>query len=254
MVPSAEAEAEQIARLKAWRAARDEARVARGAAGSARGGGERRQHHARLDRGGQGGRHDGRMGRRACAPSSANIARRPASRRARGRRRATSTRCATEVERVSLKLGRRMKFLVGKPGLDGHSNGAEQIAARATDAGMDVVYDGIRFTPDEIVERAKAGVHCVGLSILSGSHVALTDEVLKLCARRASAHPGRRRRHHSARRRGAAAAAGVAAVYTPEGFRDQRHHRRIVREVEARFDEQTAGAGALPKAPDTTKA
>ena len=57
-----------------------------------------------------------------------------------------------EVERVSLKLGRRIKFLVGKPGLDGHSNGAEQIAARATDAGMDVVYDGIRLTPAEIVE------------------------------------------------------------------------------------------------------
>ena len=59
---------------------------------------------------------------------------------------------------MSLKLGRRSKFLVGKPGLDGHSNGAEQIAVRATDAGMDVVYDGIRLTPDEIVERAKAGV------------------------------------------------------------------------------------------------
>src|SRR5208283_1103256 len=83
-----------------------------------------------------------------------------------------------EVERVSLKLGRRIKFLVGKPGLDGHSNGAEQIAARAIDAGMDVVYDGIRLTPAEIVERARSGVHCIGLSILSGSHVALTEEVL----------------------------------------------------------------------------
>ena len=69
---------------------------------------------------------------------------------------------------MSLKLGKRIKFLIGKPGLDGHSNGAEQIAARALDAGMDVVYDGIRFTPAEIVERAKSGVHCVGLSILSG--------------------------------------------------------------------------------------
>ena len=61
----------------------------------------------------------------------------------------------SEVERVSLKLGRRIHFLVGKPGLDGHSNGAEQIAARATDAGMDVVYEGIRLTPAEIVEAAK---------------------------------------------------------------------------------------------------
>ena len=79
---------------------------------------------------------------------------------------------------MSLKLGKRIKFLIGKPGLDGHSNGAEQIAARAIDAGMDVVYDGIRFTPAEIVERAKSGVHCVGLSILSGSHVALAEEVI----------------------------------------------------------------------------
>jgi (2R)-ethylmalonyl-CoA mutase len=83
-----------------------------------------------------------------------------------------------EVERVSLKLGRRLKFLIGKPGLDGHSNGAEQIAVRATDAGMDVVYDGIRLTPAEIVERARGGVHCVGLSILSGSHLELAREVI----------------------------------------------------------------------------
>ena len=60
-----------------------------------------------------------------------------------------------EVDRVSRKLGRRLKFLVGKPGLDGHSNGAEQIAARARDAGMDVVYDGIRLTPEAIVERRR---------------------------------------------------------------------------------------------------
>ena len=84
-----------------------------------------------------------------------------------------------EVQRVSLKLGRRLKFLVGKPGLDGHSNGAEQIAVRATDAGMDVVYDGIRLTPDEIVERAQGRAPTVvGLSILSGSHVAMTREVM----------------------------------------------------------------------------
>ena len=77
----------------------------------------------------------------------------------RDRRRPTSTNCAREVQRVSLKLGRRLKFVIGKPGLDGHSNGAEQIAVRATDAGMDVVYDGIRLTPEEIVERAKTGAH-----------------------------------------------------------------------------------------------
>jgi len=85
-----------------------------------------------------------------------------------------------EVERVSARLGRRIKMLVGKPGLDGHSNGAEQIAVRARDAGLEVVYEGIRLTPAQIVNAAlEEGVHVVGLSILSGSHVALVSEVLK---------------------------------------------------------------------------
>ena len=84
-----------------------------------------------------------------------------------------------DVDRVSKKLGRRMKFLVGKPGLDGHSNGAEQIAVRARDAGMDVVYEGIRLTPAEIVQAArKEDVHVVGLSILSGSHLPLVKDVV----------------------------------------------------------------------------
>ncbi len=82
------------------------------------------------------------------------------------------------VEEVSGKLGRTLTFVVGKPGLDGHSNGAEQIAVRAHDCGMEVVYDGIRLTPAEIVEQAKeARAHVVGLSILSGSHVSLVREV-----------------------------------------------------------------------------
>ncbi|WP_024878407.1 protein meaA [Methylosinus sp. LW3] len=86
-----------------------------------------------------------------------------------------------EVQRVSTKIGQRAKFLVGKPGLDGHSNGAEQIAVRARDAGFDVIYAGIRSTPVELVETAqKEGAHCVGLSILSGSHVTLAHEVLRL--------------------------------------------------------------------------
>ncbi|HEX4407664.1 MAG TPA: protein meaA [Xanthobacteraceae bacterium] len=84
-----------------------------------------------------------------------------------------------EVDRVSKKLGRRMKFLVGKPGLDGHSNGAEQIAVRARDAGMDVVYEGIRLTPEAIVAAAaEKRVHVVGLSILSGSHLPLVHDVM----------------------------------------------------------------------------
>ena len=91
-----------------------------------------------------------------------------------------SKRCAESVEQVSGKLGRTLTFVVGKPGLDGHSNGAEQIAVRATDVGMEVVYDGIRLTPAEIVEQAKqAQAHVVGLSILSGSHVSLVREVVQ---------------------------------------------------------------------------
>jgi len=84
------------------------------------------------------------------------------------------------VAKVSGKLGRTLTFVVGKPGLDGHSNGAEQIAVRADDVGMKVVYDGIRLTPAEIVEQAReAGAHVVGLSILSGSHVSLVRDVVQ---------------------------------------------------------------------------
>jgi (2R)-ethylmalonyl-CoA mutase len=86
-----------------------------------------------------------------------------------------------EVERVSQVLGRTLTYLVGKPGLDGHSNGAEQIATRARAVGMEVIYDGIRSTPDEIVRRAKEGrAHVVGLSILSGSHLDLVQEVIRV--------------------------------------------------------------------------
>ena len=84
-----------------------------------------------------------------------------------------------KVDDVSAKLGRRIKFLVGKPGLDGHSNGAEQIAVRARDCGMEVVYEGIRLTPAQIVNAAlEEGVHVVGLSILSGSHISLVTDVM----------------------------------------------------------------------------
>ncbi|MHC5005555.1 MAG: cobalamin B12-binding domain-containing protein, partial [Planctomycetota bacterium] len=101
-----------------------------------------------------------------------------------------STRVSSEVseqtaqvrERVhalSELLGRPLKILIGKPGLDGHSNGAEQVAVRARDAGMEVVYEGIRLTPEQIVQSAQdEGVHVIGLSILSGSHGVLVLDVL----------------------------------------------------------------------------
>jgi (2R)-ethylmalonyl-CoA mutase len=86
----------------------------------------------------------------------------------------------SRVQMLTDTLGRRIKILVGKPGLDGHSNGAEQIALRARDAGMEVVYEGIRLTPEQIVSAAlDEGVHVVGLSILSGSHVPLVSEVMR---------------------------------------------------------------------------
>jgi (2R)-ethylmalonyl-CoA mutase len=86
-----------------------------------------------------------------------------------------------DVAALSEKLGRQLTFLVGKPGLDGHSNGAEQIAARARAVGMDAIYEGIRLTPAEIVSAAKEKkAHAIGLSILSGSHLDLVQEVVRL--------------------------------------------------------------------------
>jgi (2R)-ethylmalonyl-CoA mutase len=84
------------------------------------------------------------------------------------------------VDAVSDKLGRRLKFVIGKPGLDGHSNGAEQIAFRARDCGMDITYEGIRLTPEEIVSKAiEDQAHVVGLSILSGSHIPLVEDLMQ---------------------------------------------------------------------------
>src|SRR5690349_5076448 len=139
-----------------------------------------------------------------------------------------------EVERVSRKLGRRLKFVLGKPGLDGHSNGAEQIAVRARDAGMEVVYDGIRLTPAEIVEAAREqGAHVLGLSILSGSHVPLVKDVV---ARMKSAGldsipvvVGGIIPPEDAE---ALQQAGVAAVYTPKDFELNRIMADIVRIVD----------------------
>ncbi|MGB3811209.1 MAG: protein meaA [Parvibaculum sp.] len=123
------------------------------------------------------------------------------------------------VNAVSAKLGRRLKFLVGKPGLDGHSNGAEQIAVRARDSGMDVVYEGIRLTPAEIVDAAVNGeVHVLGLSILSGSHVALVADVMARLKEAGITIPvivGGIIPPEDAER---LKAAGVSAVYTPKDF------------------------------------
>jgi ethylmalonyl-CoA mutase len=123
------------------------------------------------------------------------------------------------VERVSEGLGRRLKILVGKPGLDGHSNGAEQIAVRARDAGMDVVYEGIRLTPARIARTAvEEGVHVVGLSILSGSHAELIPTVLSELEEASADVPVVVGGIIPAADQASLLEAGVARVYTPQDF------------------------------------
>ncbi len=140
-----------------------------------------------------------------------------------------------EVARVSEALGRTLKILVGKPGLDGHSNGAEQIAVRARDAGMDVVYEGIRLTPSQIARSAiDEGVHVVGLSILSGSHRELIPDVI--AALEGADIPVVVGGIIPDADVPALKKAGVAAVYTPKDFEIDRIMRDIVALVAARND------------------
>ena len=140
------------------------------------------------------------------------------------------------VQAVSAKLGRQLKFLMGKPGLDGHSNGAEQIAARARDCGMDIHYEGIRLTPSEIVNAAlDHDVHVVGLSILSGSHIPLITEVLDKMRQSGLSHiplvvGGIIPEEDAAKLR----TLGVAAVYTPKDFELNRIMMDIVTLVDGR--------------------
>ena len=148
------------------------------------------------------------------------------------------------VDTVSTRLGRRLTFLMAKPGLDGHSNGAEQIAARARDCGMAIHYDGIRFTPSQIVSAAADHApHVIGLSILSGSHMPLVTETLSLLA---AAGLGRIPvvvggiipEEDAATLR----ALGVARVYTPKDFQ----LNRIMLDLVALADPLTATADPSP--------
>jgi ethylmalonyl-CoA mutase len=124
-----------------------------------------------------------------------------------------------EVERISGELGRPIRILVGKPGLDGHSNGAEQIAVRARDVGMEVIYQGIRLTPEQIVNSAiQEDVDVVGLSILSGSHSALVPRVIELLQAEGSEVPVVVGGIIPAADAAALRQAGVARVYTPRDF------------------------------------
>ena len=144
------------------------------------------------------------------------------------------------VDAVSDKLGRRLKFVIGKPGLDGHSNGAEQIAFRARDCGMDINYDGIRLTPEDIVTSAKdQSAHVVGLSILSGSHLPLVEETMNRMREAGLADVpvvvGGIIPEEDARR---LLAMGVARVYTPKDFQ----LNTIMMDVVALVDPQSVAA------------
>ncbi|MBI1359770.1 MAG: protein meaA [Alphaproteobacteria bacterium] len=140
----------------------------------------------------------------------------------------------SEVERVSKKLGRTLTYVVGKPGLDGHSNGSEQIAARARAAGMNVVYEGIRFTPEEIVQQAiESKAHVIGLSILSGSHLDLVKDTVAILRQKGLAIPvvvGGIIPEADAL---ALKQMGVRRVYTPKDYKITQITGDVVKVVEA---------------------
>ena len=236
-------EAQQIEDVRAWRAARDQAAVdaALGALGEAAQDEQRNLMDATIAAARAGAttgewsrtlrevfgsyRAPTGVGEAAAAPADAELA-----------------ELREEVAELQEKLGRRPKILVGKPGLDGHSNGAEQIAVRARDAGMDVVYEGIRLTPAQIAASAlQEGVHVIGLSILSGSHRELIPAVIDALREAGVSAPvivgGIIPEQDVAPLR----EAGVAAVYTPKDFDITRIMRDIV--------ELLAADGAVPVAP-----
>ena len=202
------------------------------------------------DRGRQGRRDDRRVGRGAARASSAPTAARPASTAPPP---AATPSCsptsASSVAEVSESIGHRIRILVAKPGLDGHSNGAEQIAVRARDVGMEVIYQGIRLTPEEIAASAvQEDVDVIGLSILSGSHRELVPRVVELI-REAGVDapvvvggiipPGRRREARRGRHRPGLHAQGLR----PEP--DHGRHRRARRRARGRL-----AAGLRPVAGD----
>ncbi len=219
MMADPEAEADQIARLQAWRGARSAAAVEAALAAlrsDAQSGANIMTASIACARAGVTTGEWGAVIRAAFGEYRAptGVSRSP-SNRTEG-----LEPIREAVAAVSSKLGRQLKFLVGKPGLDGHSNGAEQIAARARDCGMDIHYEGIRLTPSEIVNAAvDQEAHVVGLSILSGSHIPLIRETLALMREAGLGHVpvvvGGIIPEDDAT---ALRAMGVAAVYTPKDF------------------------------------
>ncbi|MFN4172477.1 MAG: methylmalonyl-CoA mutase family protein [Pseudorhodobacter sp.] len=219
MVADAEAEADQIARLDAWRNGRDGAAVQAALASlaeAARSGANIMPPSILAAKAGVTTGEWGATIRAAFGEYRAptGVSKSP-SNRTEG-----LEPIREAVAAVAARLGKPLKFVVGKPGLDGHSNGAEQIAARARDCGMDIHYEGIRLTPAEIVAAAEEqGAHVLGLSILSGSHLPLIAETMGLMRAAGLAHVpvvvGGIIPEEDAE---ALRAMGVAAVYTPKDF------------------------------------
>ncbi|SEM74324.1 methylmalonyl-CoA mutase family protein [Palleronia pelagia] len=220
MVADKDAEADQIARLTAWRASRNEDAVRAALEGLRRAAREGTNIMPPSIAAAKAGATTGEWGDMVRAafgqyrgPTGVSAA--PSNRVQ------NLDDIRARVDMVSTRLGQRLKFMMGKPGLDGHSNGAEQIAARARDCGMAISYEGIRLTPAEIVARVdEERPHVLGLSILSGSHVPLVTEILRLMQQ--SGHReipivvGGIIPDVDAQ---TLLAAGVARVYTPKDFR-----------------------------------
>ncbi len=239
MVADEAAEADQIARLEAWRAARDAQRVKAALAAlreAAVTGANIMPPSIEAARAGVTTGEWGEVMREVFGRFRAPTGVSPApSNRTEG---LDELRAA--VDAVSDRLGRRLSFLVAKPGLDGHSNGAEQIATRARDCGMDIRYDGIRLTPAEIAEAAaEKGAHVVGLSILSGSHLPLVEATLEELRARGLGHVpvvvgGIIPEQDATRLK----AMGVAQVYTPKDFA----LNRIMADIVALADPEAVAA------------
>ncbi len=242
LTPDPEVERERIEALAEWKAERDEAAVQRRPRRSSPGSPPTRPRTSCRRRSPPPRpAPPPASGPRCCARPSAPTAARPASAAPpRPADRDQLDEIRAQVDETSERIGHRIKILVGKPGLDGHSNGSEQIALRARDVGMEVIYQGIRLTPAEIAESAlQEDVDVVGLSILSGSHLELIPEVVRLLREEGVDVPvvvggiipvadAERLRE-----------AGVAGVYTPKDFDINKIMGEIVELVG-----QRAGAGA----------
>jgi (2R)-ethylmalonyl-CoA mutase len=228
LVVDAAVEAEQIEALRRWRSERDQAAVDAALAELARAAGESDENLMPLTiAAARAGATTGEWARTLRevfgsyrAPTGVGEA--SAAETMDGDSSPAAAELAEVRERVAAlaeRLGRRPKILVGKPGLDGHSNGAEQIAVRARDAGMDVVYEGIRLTPAQIAASAlQEGVHVIGLSILSGSHRELIPAVMEALREAGVSAPVVVGGIIPEQDVAALKQAGVAAVYTPKDF------------------------------------